>query len=161
MRVGRLLGFIVSKEGIRINPLNVEAIFQLSTLRNIRHIHILKGMANFLQRFMVNFSNFTKGFMCLLKKAMPYIWDEWAQESFDALNKALASAPVLSPPDYRFYFVMSPFLEILSKYQFFNYFTMYLNSSSYNSRYMDLIDPNFLQLLSKLVSKVRRGDGKY
>ena len=65
--VGRLLGFIVSKEGIRVDPLKVEAILQLSPSRNIRHLQCLQGMANFLQRFVVNFSNLTKGFMRILK----------------------------------------------------------------------------------------------
>ena len=36
--IGRFLGFIVSKEGIRFNPLKLEAIIQLSPPRNIRHI---------------------------------------------------------------------------------------------------------------------------
>ena len=57
-------------------------------------------MANFLQKFVVNFSNLTKGFMCLLKKDTPFCWDEQAQESFDALKQSLALAPMLSPPDY-------------------------------------------------------------
>ena len=38
--------------------------------------------------------------MCLLKKDTTFCWDERAQESFDALKRALASAPVISPPDY-------------------------------------------------------------
>ena len=38
--------------------------------------------------------------MHLLKKDTPFEWDEWAQESFDALKRALASALVISPPDY-------------------------------------------------------------
>ena len=57
-------------------------------------------MANFLQIFVVNFANLTRGFMHLLKKDTTFCWDERAQESFDALKQALASAPVLSPPDY-------------------------------------------------------------
>jgi hypothetical protein len=48
----------------------------------------------------VNYANITKGFMCLLKKDTPFIWDERAQESFDALKKALVSAPLLKSPDY-------------------------------------------------------------
>ena len=48
VNVGRLLGFIVSKEGIRFNPLKVEAIIQLSPPRNIRHLQCLQGMENFL-----------------------------------------------------------------------------------------------------------------
>ena len=49
---------------------------------------------------MVKFSNLTKGFMRILKKDTIFCWDERAQESFDALKRALALAPVLSPPDY-------------------------------------------------------------
>ena len=73
MKSGRLLGFIVSKEGIRFDPLKVEVILQLSPLRNIRHLQCLQGMENFLRRFMVNFANLTKGFMRLLNKdTTPY-----------------------------------------------------------------------------------------
>ena len=38
--------------------------------------------------------------MRLLKKDTTFCWDERAQESFDALKRALASAPMISPPDY-------------------------------------------------------------
>ena len=57
--------------------------------------------------------------------------------------------------------VMSPFWKFYQNGQFFNSFTMYSNSSSYNSSYMDSIDPKFLQLLSNLVRKVLTGDGTY
>ena len=100
MTVGRLLGFIVSKVGIRVDPLKVEEIIQLSPPHNIRHLQCLQGMENFLQRFVANFSNLTKGFMHLLKKDTHFYWDEWDQESFDDLKQALATVPVLSPPDY-------------------------------------------------------------
>ena len=36
--VGHLLGFIVSKEGIIVDPLKVEEILQLSPPHNIRHL---------------------------------------------------------------------------------------------------------------------------
>ena len=48
MAVGHLLGFIVSKEGIRVDPLKVEAIIQLSPPCNIQHLQCLQGMVNFL-----------------------------------------------------------------------------------------------------------------
>jgi hypothetical protein len=38
--------------------------------------------------------------MHLLKKGVPFVWDDQAQWSFDALKKALMSTPLLSPPDY-------------------------------------------------------------
>ena len=61
--VGFFLGFIVSREGIRVDPLKIEEILQFSPLRNIRHLQCFQGMENFLHRLMVNFSNLTKGFM--------------------------------------------------------------------------------------------------
>ena len=44
--------------------------------------------------------------MRLLKKDTPFYWDERAQESFDALKRALASAPVISPTDYSHDFLL-------------------------------------------------------
>ena len=76
--VVHLLGFIVFKEGIRVDPLKVEEILQLSPPLNIRHLQCLQGMAKFLWRFVVNFANLTKGFMHLLKKDTPFYWDERA-----------------------------------------------------------------------------------
>jgi hypothetical protein len=48
----------------------------------------------------VNYDNITKGFIRLLKKDTPFIWDERAQESFNALKKALVSTPLLKSHDY-------------------------------------------------------------
>ena len=39
--------------------------------------------------------------MRLLKKRVPFIWDDQAQRSFDVLKAALASTPVISPPNYQ------------------------------------------------------------
>ena len=38
--------------------------------------------------------------MHILKKDTTFCWDERAQEYFDAFKQALASASVISPPDY-------------------------------------------------------------
>ena len=39
------------------------------------------------------------GFIHLLRTKIPFVWDQQAQESFDALKQALASAPLLLAPD--------------------------------------------------------------
>ena len=43
VKSGHLLGFIISKEGIRVDPLKVEAILQLSPLKNIRLFSVCKA----------------------------------------------------------------------------------------------------------------------
>ena len=59
-----------------------------------------------MRRFNENYVEITKGFIHLLKKEVPFYWDERAQRSFEALKKALSSAPILSPPDYSKDFIL-------------------------------------------------------
>jgi hypothetical protein len=77
-----LLGFIVSTTGIMIDPLKVEAISQLPPPRTILQLQSLQGKANFLRCFITNYAEITKGFMRLLKKDIPFLWDEAVQVLF-------------------------------------------------------------------------------
>jgi hypothetical protein len=99
VRSGCLLRFLVSDTRIMVDPLKVEAILRFPPLHTIRKLQGLKGKANFLCHFILNYANITKGFMCLLNKDTPFIWDEPAHEAFDALKKALVSMPLLKSPD--------------------------------------------------------------
>jgi hypothetical protein len=98
--LGRLLGFIISTMGIMVDSLKVEAIVQLPPPRTILQLQSLQGKANFLRHFISNYAEITKGFMHLLKKDVPFLWDEVAQRSFDALKHALTTAPLLRPLNY-------------------------------------------------------------
>ena len=98
---GRLLGFIVANDGIHVDPLKVEVITKLPPPHTILQLQILQGKANFLQQFIINYAEITKDFMHLLKKGVPFIWDDWAQWSFDALKAILTSTPMISPPNYQ------------------------------------------------------------
>ena len=100
MDSGRLLGFIVSKDGIWVDPIKVEAILQFFSPKTIRQLQILQGKATLLRIFISNYVEIYKGFMRLLKQDSLFIWYEQAQHSFDAVKQALVSTPVLSPPDY-------------------------------------------------------------
>jgi hypothetical protein len=97
---GHLLGFIVSTMGIMVDPLKVEAIVQFPPPRTILQLQSLQCKANFLRRFIANYVEITKGFMCLLKKDVPFIWDKVVQRSFDALKHTLTTAPLLRPSNY-------------------------------------------------------------
>ena len=103
---GRLLGFVVSKEGIWIDPLKVELIVNLPPPSSLHQLQSLQRKANFLLCFVPNYVELTNGFTCLLKKGIPFIWDEISQKYFDALKQTLINAPLLHHPDYhRNYFL--------------------------------------------------------
>jgi hypothetical protein len=106
IKIGRLLGFVVSEIGIMVDPLKVEAILQFPPLCTIRQLQGLQGKADFLHWFIVNYANITKGFMFLLHKDTHFIWDERAQEYFNALMKSLVSSPLLKYFDYSRYYLL-------------------------------------------------------
>ena len=51
--------------------------------------------------------------MCFLKKETPFLWDEAAQQSFEALKKPLLLAPLLRLLDY-----MKDFILYLASFEF-------------------------------------------
>ena len=71
--MGCLLGFVVSKDGIWIDPLKIAAILDLPAPSNLLELQSLQGKENFLHRFVCNFEEKTHGYMRLLKKNTPFI----------------------------------------------------------------------------------------
>jgi hypothetical protein len=100
MKSGHLLGFFLSTKGIMVYPLNIEAIVQLSPPCTIPQIQSIQRKDNFLRNFVTNYVEITKGFICLLKKGVPFYWDEEAQFSFKELKHAMTFSPLLNPFDY-------------------------------------------------------------
>jgi hypothetical protein len=90
----------MSTKGIMVDPLKVEVIVQFPPPCTIPQLQSLQGKVNFLRHFFANYVEITKGFMHILKKGVPFCWDEATQFSFDALKCALTSSPLLRPPDY-------------------------------------------------------------
>jgi hypothetical protein len=66
----------------------------------------LQGKANFFRHFITKYAEITKGFMCLLKKGVPFCWDEAAQRSFEVFKCSLTSAPLIWPPNYNKEFLL-------------------------------------------------------
>ena len=108
---GRLLGFVVSRDGIRLDPLKVHTILDLPPPSNLLQLHRLQGKANFLRRFIPNYAKMAKGFTHLLKKGIPFDWDHVAQASFHVLKYTLIRVSLMYSMnyqnDYFFYFVVA------------------------------------------------------
>ena len=98
--MGRLLGFVVSKDGIRIDPLKIAAILALPAPTNLLELQSLQGKEKFLSRFVYNFAEKTHGYMCLLKKDTPFFSDDQAQRAFDNVKHTLTHSLVIHPRDY-------------------------------------------------------------
>ena len=89
VEMGRLLGFVVSKDDIQIDPLKITSILDLPAPTNLLELQSLQGKENFLHHFVCNFAEKTHGYMRLLKKNTPLFWDDQAQHAFNNIKHAL------------------------------------------------------------------------
>jgi len=100
LKEGKLLGHIVSANGVRIDPKRVEAIKSLSLPRSNKDIQSFLGTINFIRRFIANLVEVTKHITSMLRKNSEVKWTEEAKHSFNAIKEAIMTAPVLISPDF-------------------------------------------------------------
>jgi hypothetical protein len=100
MKEGKLLGHIVSTEGVRIDSIRVESIQTLSLPRSKKEVQSFLGKNNFLRRFVSNFAELVKYITTMLRKANKIKWNVESRNSFDQIKKAFTEALVLINPNY-------------------------------------------------------------
>ena len=110
---GKLLGHIISKDGIKIDPNRIEAIQKLEHPRNIKELQSFIGKINFLRRLIPNLAELLRNITNMLKKDTKIKWDSEYKQSFEQVKHALTQALVLISPDFTkdFYLFLS-FLNI-------------------------------------------------
>eukprot|EP00253_Pinus_taeda_P014837 PITA_14837 len=109
MEEGKLLGHIISKDGICIDPARVQAIQQIDLPWNKKEIQYFNGKMNFLRRFVPNLAEHLREITNMLKKDSQVKWTEEAIKSFNLVKLALSSAPVLVSPDNTQDFILFSF----------------------------------------------------
>jgi hypothetical protein len=97
---GKLLGHIISKDGIKIDPSRIEAIQKLEHPRNLKELQSFIGRINFLRRFIPNLAELLRNITNMLKKDVKIKWDSESRQSFEQVKRALTEAPVLISPDF-------------------------------------------------------------
>ena len=81
--------------------MKVQAILDFPASSNLLQIQKIQGKANFLRRFIPNYTKMAKGFTRLLKKGVPFHWDQVVQASFDAVKDHLVRELLMYPPNYK------------------------------------------------------------
>jgi hypothetical protein len=83
LQEGKLLCYIVSAEGLRIDPSRVEAIQALSIPRSRKEVQSFLGKINFLRRFLPNFVEEVNLITSMLKKENEVRWTPQLRHSFE------------------------------------------------------------------------------
>ena len=106
---GKLLGHIISKDGIRIDPDRIEAILQIPHPRNIKELQAFLGKINFLRRFIPNLAELIRLLNNMLKKDSKVKWTVEAKQAFERIKMALTQTPVLTSPKFDRDFIIFSF----------------------------------------------------
>ena len=101
------LGHVVSVEGIRVDPVKIEAIVNWKPPQNVTEVRSFLSLAGYYRRFVQGFSVIASSLTRLLWKGVKFEWDDQCQSSFKRLKEILVEAPVLIQPtsgrDYTVY----------------------------------------------------------
>ncbi len=100
IKEGKLLGHIISKEGVVIDHKRVSTIKTLSLPRNKKEIQAFLGKINFLRRFNPNYSEIVNDMTNMLRKDHEVKWIVLSRYTFDQIKKATSEAPTFASPDY-------------------------------------------------------------
>jgi hypothetical protein len=80
---GKLLGHIISKDIIKIDPSRIEAIQRVEHPRNIKELQSFIGKINFLRRFIPNLAELLRNITNMLKKDTKIKWNTESKQSFE------------------------------------------------------------------------------
>jgi hypothetical protein len=80
---GKLLGFIVSKYGMIIDPERTQDIAKLSPPSSKKSMQSFLGKINFVRRFVPSFSEMVRPLQNLIKKDVQYHWGPQENQAFD------------------------------------------------------------------------------
>ncbi|XP_021757420.1 uncharacterized protein LOC110722456 [Chenopodium quinoa] len=93
------LGYIVSSEGIQVDPSKVKAIATWEVPRNLHEVRSFHGLASFYRVFIKGFFTIISPLTKLLKEKV-FKWNDSAQRAFEEIKAKLCSAPILALPDF-------------------------------------------------------------
>ncbi|XP_017974534.1 PREDICTED: uncharacterized protein LOC108661595 [Theobroma cacao] len=94
----KLLGFIVSEKGIKVNPDKVQAILDLPPPKTQKEVRGFLRRLNYIARFISQLTLKCDPIFKLLRKHNLRAWNEECQVAFDKVKEYLLSSPVLVPP---------------------------------------------------------------
>lgn len=91
----KILGHLVSGEGIRPDPDKVLAVSNFPVPKNIHDVRSFLGLCSYFRRFIENFCHRAQPLQELVKGDAKFKWTNTQALAFDDLKQALVSDPVL------------------------------------------------------------------
>ncbi|KMQ89733.1 hypothetical protein RF55_10607 [Lasius niger] len=97
------LGYIVSAEGITLSPRHIAAVENFPVPKKTIEVQRFLGLTNYFRKFIKDYATKARPLHNLLRKSVPFVFEEKCQKAFNILKNELVTSPVLS--------VYDPFLD--------------------------------------------------
>jgi len=101
------LGHVITKDGVKPNPDKISAVTNFPIPKSIKDIQSFLGLSGYYRRFISNYSKITKPLTALLKKDIPFNFDQNCLNSFNLLKQSLTKAPILQYPNFEEPFILT------------------------------------------------------
>ena len=95
--IGKLLGFLVSDRGIKVDPSNIKAILEMPPPKSEKTIKGLLGQLQYISRFIAKLTSTCKPIFKLLRKNEPHEWNDECQKAFELIKEYHLHPPILIP----------------------------------------------------------------
>jgi len=90
------LGYILSRDGIKMAQDKVEAVLSWETPRSLIEVQSFLGFANFYCLFFQDYSRVARQLTELTKKTEKWAWNDEVEAAFTELKQQFTTAPILA-----------------------------------------------------------------
>src|SRR6266404_4637639 len=102
----KYLRLVILKDHVAMDPTKVRRVMEWPTPMKVKEVQSFLGFVNFYQKFICDFSNIACPLYTLTHKTQWWVWGSPEQEAFNALKKAVTSAPILTFPSQSSHFCL-------------------------------------------------------
>jgi hypothetical protein len=99
------LGHVVGKDGVMVDPKNIESMQDWPHPKTLKILHGFLCLTGYYRKFVKNYGKIATPLTALLKKDS-FSWTPAVAQSFQTLNMAMCTTPVLALPDFTKTFVL-------------------------------------------------------
>lgn len=96
---GILLGHVVCKHGLMVDPTKTIFFFNMDPPRNAKQLCVTQGHIRYYRNFIKAYAKITVPMEILLKKDATFYWDDDFHKSLDFLKEEMVTAAILVFPD--------------------------------------------------------------
>jgi hypothetical protein len=93
------LGHVISRDGIKVDPAKIEAIFEWKQPESVAETRSFLGSTGYYWRFIKGFSSLATPMTKLLHKNVSILKNDKCERCFQELKRRLVTTPVLSLPE--------------------------------------------------------------